>query len=421
LYRRLAVFSGGFSLDAAGAVAPRVREARGDSWKLLDLLDLLVGQSLLEREDQDDGEPRYSMLETVRELGLELLAAAGERAAAERAHAMFYSALALEAEPELVGAGQVAWFNRLEAEHANLNAALTWVVAHDSQLALAMAGALFRYWDHRSLRREGLRWLEAVLALGDAHDPAAEAKARWGAGGLALLLTDKDRAERHLIQAVHLAEIAEDRYYAGFSHNVLGSLALERDDPVLARVHHEAGLALLQGIGDIDGIAALNGNLGAGAFVRGDFAEAASRSAESLALYRQIGSDVGAASMLGNLGRAVLEQGEPARAGTLLREGLTLGARVGNKWYIAVCLQGLAAVACVEGNYALALRLFGAVETLDRSGDVSLLSNDRVINARYLALARSALGDEIAEASWAAGRDLALDDAITEAMAELKR
>lgn len=418
LFRRLTVFSGGFGLDAAAAVAPVPTENGDAMWRLLDLIASLVGQSLLAREDQSDGEPRFSMLETVREYGLELLTEAGEIEATERAHATFYSALALEAEPELVGSRQLAWFDRLETEHANLNAALSWATAHDQKRALAMVGALSRYWDHRSHRQEGLRWLETVLALGGENDPAAEAKARWGAGGLALLLTDNDRAERHMTLAMQLAEVAGARYHAGFAHNVLGSLALNREDFDVAQAHHEAGLALLQEVGDIDGVAALNGNLGYGAFLRGDYAEAATRSAESLALYRQIGSDHGAASMLGNLGRAVLEQGEPARAGNLLREGLALGARIGNTWYIAVCLEGLAAVAAIEGNHALAVRLFGAVETLAMSGDVTLPASDRRFNARYLALARSGLNDKTVEAAWGAGRALALDDAIAEAMAE---
>jgi predicted ATPase/DNA-binding XRE family transcriptional regulator len=418
LFRRITVLSGGFGLDAIAAVASDATEGRDEMWGLLDLLASLVGQSLLGREDQADGEPRFSMLETVREYGSELLAAAGETAAAERAHATFYSALALEAEPELVGSRQLAWFDRLEAEHANLNAALTWAVAHDPKRALAMVGALGRFWDHHSHRQEGLRWLEKVLALGGERDPAAEAKARWGAGGLALHLSDPDRAERHLTQAVHLAEVAGDRYSAGFAHNVLGSVALHREDFAVARAHHEAGLALLREVGDIDGVAALLGNLGHGALLRGDYAEAATRSAESLALYRQLGSSHGASFMLGNLGRAVLEQGEPARAGTLLREGLALGARIGNEWYITVSLGGLAAVASVEGNHALAVRLFGAVETLATSGEVSLPASDRRFNARYLALARSALDEKTVEAAWAAGLALALEDAIAEAMAE---
>jgi hypothetical protein len=97
---------------------------------------------------------------------------------------------------------------------------------------------------------------------------------------------------------------------------------------------------------------------------------------------------------------------------------LALGARIGNSWYITVCLEGLAAVAAVEGDHALAVRLYGAVETLATSGDVTLPARDRVFNARYLALARAALNDQTFEAAWAAGRVWALDDAIAEALSD---
>jgi non-specific serine/threonine protein kinase len=178
-------------------------------------------------------------------------------------------------------------------------------------------------------------------------------------------------------------------------------------------------LALLREVGDTDGIAALLGNLGYGAFMEHDYARSVARSEESLALYRALKSDYGMASMLGNLGRAVLEQGDAGRAGQLLQEGLALGHQIGNKWYIAVCLEGLAATAGVQGRSEQAVRLFGALASLTETGDVVLPAADQEINERYLAAARTSLNGAAFASAWEDGRAMSTDQAIAEALAEV--
>ena len=357
------------------------------------------------------------MLETVREFGLERLAASGEIEDVRRAHAEYYARLAARAEPELTGADQLAWFGRLETEHANLRAALAWAIAHDPETGLGMAGALIRFWDHHSHPREGQRWLEAALARSGDLPPAPRAKALWGAGALANGTGDYDRAERWLSEGAALARAAGDRYLLGFLHGELGTVALHHGDLARAAALYEEGLAQVRAVGDDDAIAASLGNLGIVAQFRGDHAETVARCEESLALYRGLGSVNGTAKMLGTLGRALLELGEHERALAVLDEGLVLSQRVGNKLYAISALEGLAAFATARGAWEHATRLFGAVEALVEGSGFAVHPFDRVANERHLAAVRAHLAEAAFAAAWEAGRVLSPAEAADEARA----
>jgi DNA-binding CsgD family transcriptional regulator/tetratricopeptide (TPR) repeat protein len=357
------------------------------------------------------------MLETVREFGLEKLEASGESDEIRQAHAAYYARLAARAEPELTGSDQVAWFDRLEAEHANLRAALEWTIAHDPETGLEMAGALGRFWDHHSHTTEGRRWLEAALTSGDGRPSTPRAKALWAFGGLAIGQGDYQQAERLLADSLETARAVGDRYWSGFALTALGNVTVFlRGDLDRATALHVEGLRLLREVGDRDGIAALLGNLGYVAYIKGDFAETVARSEESLALYRELRSFPGMASQLGNLGRALLELGEFERAEVLLKEGLILSRESGNKWYVFVALEGLAGAATARRRWEHATRLFGAFETLTEANHVALPPSDRATNERYLTTARRHLNEATFMAAWNAGRTMPLDQAIAEAL-----
>jgi DNA-binding CsgD family transcriptional regulator/tetratricopeptide (TPR) repeat protein len=384
---------------------------------VIDGIAALIDHSLLRQSEGPDDEPRYWMLETVREYARERLATSGEEQIVQRAHAEYYARLAARAEPELTGADQVAWFERLEAEHANLRAALAWAIAHDPETGLGMADALIRFWDHHSHVREGQRWLEAALANSGALPPAPRAKALWGAGALAIGTGDYDRAERWLTEGVELARAAGDRYVLGFALGALGTVALHRGDLVRAAALPEEGLAHMRAVGDADAVAALLGNLASVALIRGDHAAAVAHAEEGLALYRALGSVHGAASVLGTLGRALLELGDHARALAVLGEGLDLSQRVGNKWYAISALEGLAAVATARGKWERAARLFGAVEALVEASGIAVHPADRATNERLLAAVRAHLAEAAFAAAWEAGRVLSPAEAADEALA----
>jgi predicted ATPase/DNA-binding XRE family transcriptional regulator len=413
LFRRLAVFVGGFTLGAAAKVAPDER-APGSPLAILDGLAVLVDHSLLLRDDLADSEPRFRMLETIREFALEQLEASGEAEPVCRAHAFHFLDLAEQAEPQLTGPQPVAWFDRLEAERANLRAALQWSCDHgEADVGLRLAGALGRFWDHHSHLRAGRHWLEATLAIGGEAPAGVRAKALHAAGVLALELGNYDLAERELTEGLDLARTAGDRYRAGFALNGLGSIALARGEHARAKELHEEGLELLRAVGDQDGIAALLGNLGYGALFRGDSAAAIRYCEESITIYRGIGSKLYSGKLV-TMGRAALEQGDPMRATDLLREALGLSSEVGNKWYVARSLDSLAGAAAQQGQVCRAARLFSAADALCEAAGIGRSQYVRAANERYLALVREQLDTATLEAAWDSGRALSLEQIIAE-------
>jgi predicted ATPase len=412
-FRRLSVFVGGFTLDAATAVTED-ESTPGSQLAVLDGLAVLVDQSLLLRDDRIDGEPRFKMLETVREFALEQLEASGEAGAARRSHAAHFLELAEEAEPELTGPRPGVWFDRLEVERANLRAALQWSCDHgEAEVGLRLAGALGRFWDHHSHLRAGRHWLEETLAIGGEASEGVRAKALHAAGVLALELGNYDLAERELSESLRLARSAGDQYRAGFALNGLGSIALARGQHARAKELHEEGLELLRAVGDQDGIAALLGNLGYGALIQGEFATAIRYCEESIAIYRSIGSKLYSGKLV-TMGRATLEQGNPVRATDPLREALGISSQVGNKWYVARCLDGLAGAATLQGEPERAVRLFGAAEALCESSGIERSLHVRTTNERYIAALREQLSPTTFQAAWDTGRALPLDQIIAE-------
>ncbi|CAA9576383.1 MAG: Transcriptional regulator, AfsR family, partial [uncultured Thermomicrobiales bacterium] len=185
LFRRLAVFVGGFTLEATEAVADL-----GGELDALGGLEGLAEDSLLRPAEGPGGEPRFTMLATVREFAREQLEASGEAAVAHGRHAAFFTVLAESAAPELTGPDQGAWLARLEAEHDNLRAALVWAEGHEPESCLRLAGALWRFWYARGHLAEGLRRLEAAVARADGRPADACARALLGAGVLADLQGD---------------------------------------------------------------------------------------------------------------------------------------------------------------------------------------------------------------------------------------
>ena len=216
LFRRLAVFAGGCTLEAAEVVCQAVDDSAagpGQSLEVLDGVVSLVDKSLLHQEEQASGEPRFGMLETIREYGLECLTASGEEHAIRRAHADYYLALVEAAEPALTGPEQATWLDRLETEHDNLRAALRWAEeSGETGIGLRLAGALCQFWLGRSYLSEGRERLTRLLLLAGAFaGTTARAKALTGAGHLAHNLGDYAAARARLRRAWRFGESSEIR------------------------------------------------------------------------------------------------------------------------------------------------------------------------------------------------------------------
>jgi non-specific serine/threonine protein kinase len=413
LFRWLSVFVGGCTLAAAEAVAGGA--GVGD---VLDGVSSLVDKGLLHVVDHPDQETRFAMLETIRVYALEQLVDSGEEAAARDAHLAYCLELAERAEPELTGADQVIWLNRLEAEHHNLRVALAWALdAGRLTEGLCLAGALLRYWEHHSHYSEEGKWLELALARASEEPAPVRAKALHAAGVVAFWQGDRTRAEATLKDALALFREAGDDGGAAFALNRLGTLALHAGDFARADAYFTQAGVLIRAVGDEDGIAALEGQFGYAALLRGDHEQAAIHLGEALARYRRLGSKLGTGRVLIHLGRSLTEQGKAAEALPLLREALDCDRETGNRWYLAEALEAVAAAAARLGEAEPAARLWGAAAALRDVLGAAIPPPDRVRVDAEATAARDRLGEAIFAAALENGRALTPEEAAAEAAA----
>jgi predicted ATPase/DNA-binding XRE family transcriptional regulator len=313
LLRRVSVFAGGWTLEAAEVVCAGEPIERGD---VLDLLSGLVDKSLVLAEEQISGHMRYGMLDTLREYAAERLAHAGEKPDLLRRQATQFLVLAETAERHLRGPEQAAWLERLEQEHENLRAALRWCVEHGSvEEGLRLGASLWRFWHIRGHLTEGREHLAAVLALARPGMPAgsrtaALAGALNGAGVLALRQGDYAAARSLLEESLAIRRGLGDRREIANSLGNLGLVAKAQGDHVLSRSLHEESLAMRRALGDRRGIALSLHNLGEVADCQGDTALAQSLHLESLAHSRELGDRQLADPALERLAGVAASQGQ---------------------------------------------------------------------------------------------------------------
>ncbi len=423
LFRRLAVFAGGCTLDAVDAVC--VVGAGGTAIvggsDTLTALDALVDQSLARLEDLAGGEPRLGMLETIREYALDRLTASEEEDEARRRHAAHYLTLVEAAEPALRGLEQGAWLERLEWEHDNLRAALRWArESGETELGLRIAGALWRFWYARGHLSEGRQWLEGLLAPG-ARGPitgegaGTRATALRSAGWLAFWQGDYARARALYEGSERLyGELGnqEDRAFA--LHDVALALHMQGERERAEAVFAES-LALGRTLAHSALTAAALANLGDVLRQRGAHEEAKPLLEESVALGRQLGDTWQIAVALLNLGEVARVEGDAERALALYHESLTLLWTMGDRHGMAACLGGIAGFAVSHGQPDDAARLLGAAAVLREEVGTPLPADERDAYERTVATARAALGDDGFAAAWAEGQTLSPEQAVADA------
>ncbi|HEV7126700.1 MAG TPA: tetratricopeptide repeat protein [Ktedonobacterales bacterium] len=431
LFRRLGVFAGGCTLEAAETVCAAPTGATSLALDLFDGLGSLVDESLLRQEEEagvdETGEPRFRMLETIREFSLEQLEAGEEAEALRRAHAIYYLALAEQAAPEMRGPHEGEWFERLEREHDNFRAALSWArEQRQADLGLRLSGALAHFWFSRGYLSEGREWLESLLAQAETRDAGpvtdtvpddVRARALYGAGNLAVWQGDFQHAIARLQQCLALAQGIGELAVASSALNRLGIAEGHiRNEFEQAAVYWEQSLALARELGDPRHIAPPLNNLGEAEFYRGNLEQAAHYYEESLALTRQAGDWAGESVMLGNLGNVARRQGDLARAETLLREALGMYWQHGDPRSSAEGLEGLAALAGAAGQGARAARLLGAAAAIRETIGAPPMPSEQVTTQAAIASAQKALGEDEWARAFAAGQGLSLDQAVEEAL-----
>jgi predicted ATPase/predicted Ser/Thr protein kinase len=454
LLARLGVFSGGCSLEVADAVC-------GDRMNLGEVFEglaSLVDKSLVRQSDGTDGEPRFRLLETIREYALERLEAQGELDELHRRHAERYLELVLAAEPELTRANQALWLDRLDEENDNIRAALTWAVAAgEIELGLQFAGALVRFWSTRGLMGEGRRWLAEALAASEGVAHGTLAKAYFASGYAALgegdFVPAKEAFERSLelaqevgdntAEAATLAQLAwlamsagqyeeaselagkstelatatGDKLTASGALSTLAEIAAANDDYGEAISLFERGLALRRGLGDKRLTANSLLRLGRAELTRGDDDRATALLEEGLALARQVRDTWSISVAVANLGRVQLRTGgDPARAYALLAEGLKLARDRNDKRVMAECVQGLAALNATEGRAREAARLFASADLLLETTGAALSQAEEAIRDQFLTPLQTGLGEPAFATEWEAGRSLAPDEVVALAL-----
>jgi predicted ATPase/transcriptional regulator with XRE-family HTH domain len=357
LFRRLAVFAGGGTLEAVAAVCDA---SGGPAHGLLEELAALVDKSLLRQEAQADEEPRVLMLETMREYAWEQLEACGEVGTVCRQHAAHFLALAEGAEPQLTGAEQAAWLEQLEREHANIRAALVWAQQSGAvELGLRLAGALWRFWEARGYLSEGLGWLEELLARAGSTGAAAavRAKALHGAGMLAYRQGQYERARALAEQGLSLCRELGDKAGIAAALHSLGNVAIDQCDYERAVAWHEESLAIKRALGDRIGVSAVLNNLGNVALFQGDYERARALHEESLVIKRALRDRRGIAFSLTNLAIVARYRGDYRHSSTLSEESLALFRELGDTWGVALPLDNLGEVARDLGDFGRAAAL----------------------------------------------------------------
>ena len=391
--------SGGEGLRVAGELDPRPQPAT------LDLVAGLADKSLLQRIEAGADEPRYRMLETVREFALERLAEHGESENIAAAHAAFIAGMVEKAEPHLLGPEERRWRARLDAELGNLRAALTWSLEHDVETALRIGAALWVHWSWNQVA-EGTRWLSVMLKRSSREPDLLRARALTTHAALAVLAGDVASGSASAGLAIALAAAAGDPIAEGLARWIVAA-GYAYDASVSPAVQElERALALLAGATttkDRAQAAYARWTLGHVQFMLGDREQAILLYEEALAQVRNAGSGVLAMIILSDFAGCLLDLGNPGRAREMLHEAMSLAIHYGESVQEIASLPVLALVDALEGAAVPAARLLGATEAVRiRTGMAIPLQFQQRIN-RATALAKDMLGEESFAMAWEAG------------------
>jgi predicted ATPase/class 3 adenylate cyclase len=421
LLRRLSVFAGGWTLEAAEAVCA----GEGiEEWDVLDLLTSLVEKSLVQYEEQGE-EGRYRLLEMVRQYGREQLMEAGEGDVVRGRHVAFYLRLAQEAEPQLRIVNQSVWLDRLVTEHDNLRAALEWClndvshpgVVNSAEAAWALCGALYRFWDVRSNLREGLEWLERAISVSGDTASAARGKALTGACHLAWRRGENALARSRGEEALTIHRQLGNKEGIAISLNALGNVATSERQLSLARRCFEESLALSRASEDLWGIGQSLNNLGSIALMENDYAQARSLCEEALTIAERMGDLANVHIRLRNLSHLDCEEGRFDSARSRGEQALRMARRLGDKRAIAVSLLRFGGLAAAQGQSERAATLLAAAEALCETIGYDWQPDQRNQHDRCVAATHAALGEAAFAAAWAEGQALTLEEAVALALA----
>ncbi|HEX5848487.1 MAG TPA: AAA family ATPase, partial [Rubrobacter sp.] len=420
LFRRLSVFVGGWTLEAAEAVGAAGGIGGGE---VLDLLSSLVDKSLVVTGGGSEVAPRYRMLEPVRQYALERLGQGAEAEETRRRHATFFMTLAEEARPNLRAELQVEWLHRLETENGNLRGALSWALSTDDLTTAGRLGwALYMFWWIRNYQPEGRRWTEPVFLRRDELPPSLRIRVIVVHGAMAYGQGDIEILYRLSEELTEISrEMGGDPLAEANSHLGFGIVAMHRGDLEAAREHQEDALPLFREAGE-DGLAAQTHTFfGMALLLGGDHEGARQKFEDGLTLGRSIGDRMSIVIALFNLAQLALADGDYDAAARGFAEGIAPSQEAGDRGNIAHILEALGMVAGARGEALRAARLLGASEALISA--IGLRGHpyyrpDRDLYERVRGEVRASLGEAAYEIALEEGRNMPTEQAVAYAMEE---
>ena len=410
LFARLGVFAGGCTLPSAEAVCD------GDG-SVLEGLAALVDESLVVQRETLAGEPRFSMLEIVREYALERLSTSGEGEETRRRHLEHFVVFAEQAEPELIGANQIEWLDRVDHEHDNLRAALAYALeTADSSSALRLVVGVRRFWHIHGYLAEGRQVLESALAITPVAPSEDRANALNMIGILAGEQGDFDAARVKFQAALADARAVEATRSISSALVNLGNMAFYGGDLDAARDLYKESIEHFASLGDLRGQALAKENVGLMALTADDVPEAVTWLTDALELAREVGDDREVAAASRSLAAAMIELGETVQATNLLAESLALARGLGEAHGIAVCLETFAGISATGGDVERAATLFGASDAARASIGAQRQPDQQILYDRWLARTLADLDTNTYSTRYEDGRALTLDDACALAL-----
>jgi predicted ATPase/DNA-binding XRE family transcriptional regulator len=410
LFRRLAIFSGGWSLASAEAICG-VQEPLG-------VISALVDQSLVVLV-KGHSEARYDMLDVIREYAAERLLEAGEAESTARGHALHYLEVAREGEANLVGARQEEWSRRLDLERGNLRRAIAWSIEHDDKaLALRYTVALWRYWRHSGEYAEGRRWSEAALAMPGNAPASLRAKALWATAFLAYPQGDYTRMAELATEGLDAARQGGEPMDLRNALTVTGQVAMCEGRYADAMEPFSQSLDICRRLGLTWQLGTSHLNLGNALLHLGRPAEAERLYAEGLTVYRQLGDEAFAARMKNTIAHAALAQDDIDRADGLGREALIGFAKQRDRMGVAEALDTLAAVAAARADPERAARLSGAAASIHVTIASQPAPFERAISRRLIEKSEAAAGQKRWDEGWQGGQGLSPEAAVAYALGQ---
>lgn len=421
LFRRLSVFVGGFTIEAAEYVCGTSDASNSDGQSLppeniLEVITSLVDKNLIVLMDHD-GEARFRMLKVIREYAVETLIANNESDPMRRCHLKYFLAFSEQTEPHLAAAQSSEWLDRLKSEHDNIRAALDWAAANDPLSGQRLCGAIWRFWWLHGHIREGCDELTLFLSLpGDDND--AKAKMLSGASQLNRLCGETEIAREFAEQLLTLAREIGDQKSAAMALNQLGFCALDQAEYEYAERYFQDGILLAEELNDKQMLGLLFNAVGEVWRLRKMYDKAASFYQRSLEYNREIRDLVRQTTNLINLGTTALLQGDRESASAFYRDGLKISSKMVNIHGTLYCLQGIAGSEFAVRHPETAALILGASETLRRENNLVIEPADVLPFEQSANFARSRISEQLFDEFFAKGQKMKLEDAIALALSE---